>query len=61
MLLADDNSRVISQPLPFTLVVYIFKLVLDCNSIINSNQIRYYFAMIERSFCRYSMAFTGML
>ena len=44
---ADDNSKVISRALQFTLVLYIFKLVLDFNSITNSNQIKYYFAIIE--------------
>ena len=39
---ADDNSKAISQAFQLILVIYIFKLVLYFNSIIISNQIKYY-------------------
>ena len=42
---ADDNNKDTSQILQLTLVLYIFKLVLYFNSIIISNQIKYYFAI----------------
>ena len=50
----DDNSKVISQALRLILLLYIF------NSIIISNNIKYYVA-IEEILCRYSMAFINML
>ena len=58
---ADDNNKVISQALQLNLVLYIFKLLLYFNFIINSNQIKYYLTIIEGIFCRYSMAFIGVL
>ena len=41
----DDNSKVTSQVLQLSLVLYIFKFALYFNSIIISNQIRYYLAI----------------
>ena len=38
---ADDNSKVVSQALQLTLVLYIFKLLLYLNSITIINQIKY--------------------
>ena len=58
---ADDNSKVISQAIQLTFVLYIYKLVLYFNSTINNNQIKYHLAIIEQIFCRYSIAFTDML
>ena len=43
------------------LVLYISKLVVYLNSIINRNQIKDYLAVIEGIFCRFTMAFIGML
>ena len=42
MQIADDNSKVTSEALQLTLVLHIFKLVLDFNSIIINNQIKYH-------------------
>ena len=50
---ADDNNKDTSQILQLTLVLYIFKLVLYFNSIIISNQIKYYFAINGGDFCWY--------
>ena len=47
---ADDNSIVISQELQLSLALYIFKLVLYFNSIIISNQIKYYLAINSEFF-----------
>ena len=43
------------------LVLNVFKIVLYFKSIINSNQIKNYWAIIEGIFYRYSMAFADML
>ena len=60
---ADDNSKVISQAFELTLALNIFKLVLYFNSVIISNQIKYYLARNRGNLilCKYSIAFTGML
>ena len=46
----DGNSKVISQTSRLTLALYILKLVLYFNSIIISNQIKYYLAINRWSF-----------
>ena len=58
---ADDNSKVISQEFQLTLVLYIFKLVLYFNSVIISNQIKYYLARNRDNFLQIEYGFTGML
>ena len=45
----DGNSKVISQTSRLTLALYILKLVLYFNSIIISNQIKYYLAISNDS------------
>ena len=42
---ADDNSKVTSQASQLTLALHTLKFVLHFNSIIISNQIKYYFAI----------------
>ena len=41
---ADDNSKIISQAIQLSLALYISKSVLYFNSIIISNQLKYYLA-----------------
>ena len=62
---AGNNSQVISQALPLSLVLYIFKLVL---SIIISNQIKYYlarnrgnFLQIKYGFFRHALPLSAMM
>ena len=65
---ADDNSKVILQAFQLTLVLYIFKLVLYFNSVIISNQIKYYlarnrgdFLQIQYGFYRHALPLSAMI
>ena len=54
---ADDFSQVILQTFPLNLVLYISKLVLYFNSIIISNQIKYYLARNKGNFLQIKYGF----
>ena len=60
---ADDNRKVISQAFKLTLVLYVFKLVLYFNSIIISNQTRYYLPINRENFLQVQLQawFAGSL
>ena len=49
---ADDNNKFISQASQLTLALHNLKLVIHFNSIIISNQIKYYLATNRGSFCQ---------
>ena len=55
--IADDYSKVTSKALQLTLVLYILKLALYFNSIIFSNQIKYYLAVNRRNFLQIQYGF----
>ena len=64
----EDKSKVISQAFKLTLMSHIFKLVLYFNSIITSNQIKYYSArnrgnvlQIQYDFYRYALPLSTMI
>ena len=57
----DENSKVISQTSQLTLALHILKLVSYFNSIIISNQIKYYLAIIRCMLFRFTISHDSLL